>query len=64
VSRAGFTATPAKATSTTSLVDPANLLLEMSRKRKAEPDPFDEVHSPTKKQNTGDDNMVKEEVYL
>lgn len=27
----------------------------MSRKRKAQPDPFDEVHSPSKRQHSSDE---------
>jgi hypothetical protein len=34
----------------------------MSRKRKAQPDPFEEVHSPTKKQNTGVEDDKNEAV--
>ncbi|KAL3794176.1 hypothetical protein HJC23_012883 [Cyclotella cryptica] len=62
MSRAGFSspvathrAPSASATHNPSLIDPANLLLEMSRKRKAPPDPFDEVHSPSKRQHSGDE---------
>ena len=69
VSRAGFAAatSPNRAMATprrtsSNLDDSANLLLQMSRKRKAEPDPFDEVHSPSKRQNTDDDAGMKEAV--
>jgi hypothetical protein len=62
MSRAGFSspiathrAASASAKHNSSLVDPANLLLEMSRKRKAPPDPFDEVHSPSKRQHSSDE---------
>eukprot|EP00956_Cyclotella_meneghiniana_P000755 scaffold816_cov43-Cyclotella_meneghiniana.AAC.5 len=69
VSRAGFAAaaSPGRAMATprrtsSNLDDSANLLLQMSRKRKAELDPFDEVHSPSKRQNTDDDAERKEAV--
>lgn len=61
MSRAGFASpvsTHRAASAAASLVDPANTLLEMSRKRKAEPNPFDEVHSPSKRQNSREDPDV------
>ena len=67
MSRAGLTDSPANSLGTSShisanLEDPANLLLEMSRKRKAYPDPACEIYSPTKKQYVNDDIVAKQKV--